>query len=796
MTSKIKWIVLIIVLSVMGSLLTASVLAGPAAEPIRLQGDGAQAAAVGMGFTYQGKLEGSGGPVTANCSMDFRLYDDAGGGGSQVGSSIITTVPITDGLFTVNLDFGTVFTGTALWLEVAVQCPGDTGFTTLSPRQALTPAPYALALPGLWTQQNGTSPNLVGGFGGNGFDEGVVGATIGGGGSASYPNRVTGDFGTIGGGENNTAGLYGSIGGGWGNETSGEQATIGGGAINTADGCFATIGGGLYNAAVYCNSTVGGGKSNTADAWAATIGGGITNTVEGGWATIGGGISNTITINAPEATIGGGFANVADGVDATVGGGVYNTAGSEYATVAGGNNNTASGDSATVGGGMVNTNSGNYSTIGGGGYNTTNSGYATIGGGDTNTVEGNWATIGGGISNTITADAPEATIGGGYANVADSVDSTVGGGTHNTASGDFATVSGGNGNTASGFSAAVGGGFDNTASNDFTTVGGGTNNDASGASATVGGGHTNTASYTHTTVAGGYNNTASGDSSTIGGGTDNTASGDRAIVGGGSLNQASGIRATVGGGWENTASGDFATVPGGFSNTASGDYSFAAGDDANATHTGSFVWSSGYTTTSSWGDNTFTVRAHGGARFYSGSGTSSYGVELAAGGGSWNSLSDRNAKANFADVDAEQVLEVLAAMPIQTWNYNSQSPDICHIGPVAQDFNGEFAYLFGEVESPTHINSMDAVGVAMVAIQGLYTKNQELAAENDALQQQVDDLEVRVAALESASGNGPAPSQVSYVSLLPWGAVLLVGGGVAWASRRRDVPGVPNGGGR
>jgi len=56
MTRKIKWIVLGIVLSLMGLLLTVSVLAGPAAGPFQLQGDGAQAAAVGTGFTYQGKL--------------------------------------------------------------------------------------------------------------------------------------------------------------------------------------------------------------------------------------------------------------------------------------------------------------------------------------------------------------------------------------------------------------------------------------------------------------------------------------------------------------------------------------------------------------------------------------------------------------------------------------------------------------------------------------------------------------------------------------------------------------------
>jgi hypothetical protein len=53
-------------------------------------------------------------------------------------------VELSDGRFGVNLDFGaSAFTGDARWLEIAVQCTGDSGYTTLG-RQALKPAPYAL----------------------------------------------------------------------------------------------------------------------------------------------------------------------------------------------------------------------------------------------------------------------------------------------------------------------------------------------------------------------------------------------------------------------------------------------------------------------------------------------------------------------------------------------------------------------------------------------------------------------------------------------------------------------------
>jgi hypothetical protein len=99
--------------------------------------------ALGTAFTYQGQLQKDGSPVDAECQVAFRLYDQAVDG-AQVGPPLTITVPITEGVFTVGLDFGAgVFDGEARWLSVAVQCPGDVGFTSL-PRQALTAAPYAL----------------------------------------------------------------------------------------------------------------------------------------------------------------------------------------------------------------------------------------------------------------------------------------------------------------------------------------------------------------------------------------------------------------------------------------------------------------------------------------------------------------------------------------------------------------------------------------------------------------------------------------------------------------------------
>ena len=105
----------------------------------------AGAASVGTAFTYQGQLTKGGSAYTGSCDFQFSLYD-ALSGGTQVGSTDTQTgVTVTNGLFTVQLDFGaSAFTGSARWLEIKVQCVGDSGYTTLTPRQPLTPAPYAL----------------------------------------------------------------------------------------------------------------------------------------------------------------------------------------------------------------------------------------------------------------------------------------------------------------------------------------------------------------------------------------------------------------------------------------------------------------------------------------------------------------------------------------------------------------------------------------------------------------------------------------------------------------------------
>jgi hypothetical protein len=106
----------------------------------------AATSAVDTSFTYQGRLTHSGAPATASYDLEFKLYS-AESGGSQVGSAVVSEdVAVSDGLFTVTLDFGgSAFDGSERWLAIGVRPAADTGpFEALSPRQRLSAAPHAL----------------------------------------------------------------------------------------------------------------------------------------------------------------------------------------------------------------------------------------------------------------------------------------------------------------------------------------------------------------------------------------------------------------------------------------------------------------------------------------------------------------------------------------------------------------------------------------------------------------------------------------------------------------------------
>src|SRR5207244_8170662 len=98
-------------------------------------------------FTYQGRLNDGGSAANGVLDMQFKLYDAADPSASaQVGSTITNSnVAVTNGIFTVRLDFGaSALPGANRFLEVGVRRISSDPYTVLAPRQQITSAPYAI----------------------------------------------------------------------------------------------------------------------------------------------------------------------------------------------------------------------------------------------------------------------------------------------------------------------------------------------------------------------------------------------------------------------------------------------------------------------------------------------------------------------------------------------------------------------------------------------------------------------------------------------------------------------------
>ena len=183
------------------------------------------------------------------------------------------------------------------------------------------------------------------------------------------------------------------------------------------------------------------------------------------------------------------------------------------------------------------------------------------------------------------------------------------------------------------------------------------------------------------------------------------------------------------------ASGDSSTAMG-VNTTASGDWSTAMGSNAVTNgHRGSFVYSDGLSSTNvaNYADGQFMVKAQGGFVFFTDAAATT-GVTLFPSSGSWTTLSDRNQKTAVVPVDSREVLKKVVEMPLNTWQYKAQDAKYRHMGPMAQDFYA--AFKLGE--SNTGIDTVDADGVALAAIQGLHAQLKDKEAEITSLRAEKD----------------------------------------------------------
>ena len=488
------------------------------------------AAPLRTGFDYQGRL--GDGAQAANGSFDFRFaLFDAAAVGTQAGPAVTNAnVSVTNGLFHTAIDFGaTIFDGTQYWLEIGVRPNGSAAaFTTLVPRQAITPTPYALlalssagvaasAINNAALAANAVSADkiapreVVKSL--NGLTDGVELVAEGdltirqernqlvlavlascftytncywnlsGNGNLTalagnqFLGAVAGELTPLEFRVNNNRSLLhvfttpttapNLIGGFVGNVVTGNGSVIAGGG---------QLGG--VNDILGNDGTISGGFSNRIGGLFPTrtsvIGGGNNHHIDfdGIANTIGGGETNTIEPYVRAATIGGGSRNLirATASAGTIAGGERNAIGVAHGSIGGGWRNTVDGIVGTVAGGERNwiQRGAGHATIGGGLTNRIESAaaFATVSGGATNRIGTNSAfgVISGGGNNTVDTNSPESTISGGQRNLVEA----------NTA---LATIGGGGTNrvltTAVG--ATISGGSENFVSTTapFATIPGG-----------------------------------------------------------------------------------------------------------------------------------------------------------------------------------------------------------------------------------------------------------------------------------------------------------------------------------
>jgi len=96
-------------------------------------------------FTYQGQLIEAGTPANGEFDLQFALFG-ADQGEAPIGTTqTLSNVTVSNGLFTVDLDFGvTAFPGDNRFLEISVRPAGGGSFTTLTPRQFISASPYSI----------------------------------------------------------------------------------------------------------------------------------------------------------------------------------------------------------------------------------------------------------------------------------------------------------------------------------------------------------------------------------------------------------------------------------------------------------------------------------------------------------------------------------------------------------------------------------------------------------------------------------------------------------------------------
>jgi len=629
-------------------------------------------------FSYQGQLAGNGVPVNGTYNMTFSLFNAVSGGGAIAGPLVTNGVVVNNGLFYVAIDFGAgVWNGQTNWLQIGVETNGATSFTTLAPRQKVLPVPYAIFA--------NSASNLVGTLPATQLSGALP--------LAQLPASVV---------TNNES-----------SSVTMDNLTLDG-TLNLPGELIIKSGGDLlmytdtnlnFFSGPYAGDSFTSGRENTADGYQAlgSITSGGLNTASGFETLIKNETGSDNTADGADAL----YQNLSGGLNTAVGFSALGALG--FTNGAGGYDNIALGASAGAafqGNESYNIDIGNIGVIG-------ESGVVRIGtpGFQTAAYIAGEIFGDGGLTNLSISQSGPITLAQLPAAVL----------TNNETSSvtlDNLTLNGALNLPATPVTINSGGSLLLRADNN--------ENFFSGPNA----GNLTTSGIGNTAVGDGalQNNTS---------GASNTANGNAALYSNtsGNFNMADGAGALYynKSGNVNTAVGWGALQNIGLGNGSGGTNNIALGYNAGAAFTENESSNIDIGNTGVPGENGVIRIGTPGiqtATYLSGT-VYANGVAL---------TSDRNAKENFAAVNAQAVLDKVVALPVSEWNYKSDR-NAEHIGPMAQDFHAAFG-LDGADDK--HISVVDEGGVALAAIQGL---NEKLEAENAELKKQLNDLETQVKAL-------------------------------------------------
>ena len=393
--------------------------------------------AQGTAFTYQGRLNNASGPATGSYDLTFTLFGSNTAGTAIAGPVTNSATAVSNGLFAVTVDFGANFPGANRWLELGVRTNGGGAFSTLVPRQAITPTLYAITaanvsgtvtaaqLPASVPVLTANGNLLVSPAQGNMVDPNAQQSTLAGG----YANSMGSDY-------------YAVIGGGILNQigAGGEGSVIPGGAYNIiGPGIDFAFAAGYQAQAIYSGDFVwadfhnapftatapnqfliraGGGvginTNNPGTNALAVVGSVSASTFIGDGSGLTGINFNSTNLNYNASLVTSG--TLADArLSANVP--VLDTNSSLAVDQADGNS-VATSYNSTVAGGFTDTINNSFNSFIGGGFRNIilNGSYSFIGGGLRNTNSGYYSFIGGGRTNNIGANAYYAVMPGGLNN--------------------------------------------------------------------------------------------------------------------------------------------------------------------------------------------------------------------------------------------------------------------------------------------------------------------------------------------------------------------------------------------